>query len=118
MRIILCCITAVLLIVSCKSKDKKQTGGETVITENKDKGDSLLLTDSSWGWINASANIDVLKNLYGDANIKDETICGAECIDSVDVTMVYPGSDRAFIVYWEDSFYHKRIGFIRCYTQN
>lgn len=115
MRIILSFITCVIFFVACQQKDKKQKG-ETVVTENKRLADSLLLTDSTWGWIDSSADFDDLQKLYGEANIKDETICGAECIDSVDVTFVYPGSDKEFIIYWEDSFYHRKIGMIRCYT--
>jgi len=118
MRIIFSFIVASLLIISCKSKDKKTTREENVVAETKNKGDSLLLTDSTWGWIDSSTNFDALKKLYGESNIKDDTICGAECLDSVAVTIVYPGSNREFIVYWEDSLYHKKIGMIRCYTSD
>ena len=117
MRIILSFIACVIFLAACKNKDKKQTT-ETVLTENKKLADSLLLTDSTWGWIDGSTYFEALKKLYGESNIKDETICGAECIDSVDVTLVYPGSNREFIIYWEDSLYHKQIGMIRCYTPN
>ncbi len=114
MRIIPCFIACVLFTTACKQKDKKKPG-ETVLTENKRLADSLLLTDSTWGWIDHSTNFDGLKKLYGESNIKDETICGAECVDSVDVTLVYPDSNKEFIVYWRDSFYHRQIDLERCY---
>src|SRR5687767_3839803 len=117
MRIILCFIACVIFFTACKQKDKKQTG-ETVLTENKRLADSLLLTDSTWGWIDSSTDFADLEKLYGGSNIKNDTICGPECIDSVAVTIVYPESNREFIVYWEDSFYHKKIGMIRCYTKD
>lgn len=113
MRIVISFIAAIMLIVSCKQKDKNQSGGNGATDKTK-TGDSLLVTDSSWGWITASANIDDLKKLYGGANVKDERICGPECVDSFDVTLLYAGSDRETIVYWEDSFYHKKVNMVRC----
>jgi len=115
MRIILSFIVSVFLIVSCKQKDKKATAEETALPENKKLADSVLVTDSTWGWIDNATDFEGLKKLYGESNVKDDTICGPECVDSVTVTMVYPGSNKQFVIYWEDSFYHKQIGFIRCY---
>jgi hypothetical protein len=117
MRIFICCIAAIVLVVSCKQKDKKQ-GDEKTTQEIKNVSDSVLVTDSTWGSITVSSDFDDLKKMYGESNIKDETICGPECVDSVDVTLVYPGSNKEFIVYWEDSLYHKKIGLIRCYTKD
>ena len=45
--------------------------------------------------------------------MKDERICGAECVDSVDVTIIYPDSPREITVYWNDSAYHKEIGMLQ-----
>ncbi|NOT50857.1 MAG: hypothetical protein HOP10_06245 [Chitinophagaceae bacterium] len=119
MRNILCFVAAVLLIAACKSKDKnKKIDAEVPFTEFRKSGDSVLITDSTWGWIVAGDSIETLKELYGGSNIRDETICGPECVDSVDVTLVYPGSNREFVVYWEDSLYHKKIRLIRCNTKD
>lgn len=115
MRSVLCFVIGILFIVACKQKDKKQPG-ENGNTENKAPVDSVLLADGVWGEINVLTTIDDLKKIYGESNLRDETICGPECIDSFDVTKVYPETNKEFIVYWQDSLYHKRIGFIRCYT--
>ncbi|HEV7781998.1 MAG TPA: hypothetical protein VGO58_12075 [Chitinophagaceae bacterium] len=101
------------IICSCKNEKK-----ETPVAEKKEAVvvDTTLLTDSSWGLIAEATDLAGLQNSYGISNVKDDRICGAECIDSVDVTLVYPGTSKEFIVYWEDSFYHKKIALIRCYT--
>lgn len=115
MRSVLCLVISVFFIVACKQKDKKQPGGDDT-TGNKAPVDSVLLAEGVWGEINVLTNFDDLKKIYGETNIRDERICGPECIDSFDVTKVYPETNREFIIYWQDSLYHKRIGFIRCYT--
>lgn len=76
------------------------------------KSNSKLITETSWSGITKSTNYSGLIKIFGTSNIKDERICGAECVDSVDVTMVFPGSAKEIIVYWADSLYHKRIGFL------
>lgn len=103
------------IVYGCDNKDKK-TGA---VTEKPGiKTDSKLVTDSSWGLINKNTDFAGLQNIYGNPNVKDERICGPECIDSLDVTIIFPGKDNEFIVYWEDSLYHKKIGLIRCYADD
>lgn len=116
MKIFLSFIVAIILIVSCQSKDKKKTADENVVVSKIDRGDQTLLSDSAWGWVNPSHTIDSLKMIFGDSLVKDERICGAECADSVDVTIIYPNSNNEFIIYWDDSAYHKKIVFIRTYN--
>lgn len=106
------------LLVCCGQKDKKNepspgaNGTDTMATV---AADSFLVTASSWGPITAATDIEALKKLYGIANILDERICGPECADSFDVTTVFPETNRSFTVYWQDSFYHRKIMMIRCY---
>ena len=107
-----------LIMISCKQKKDNETGGNISVVDPKKTIDPFLLTDSSWGGITGSTGIAGLKTLYGDARIKDERICGPECADSVDVTKVNPGDSLEFIVYWQDSAYHNKIGLIRCYSIN
>ncbi len=117
MRIILSFIACAFLILSCKQKDQKKE--ENIRESLANLGaDTTLVTNTTWGLISATVDIDGLKAMYDPVNIKDERICGAECVDSVDVTIVYPGSKLEFIVYWQDSLYHKQIAMIRCYTEN
>ncbi|HWR33801.1 MAG TPA: hypothetical protein VN451_09750 [Chitinophagaceae bacterium] len=113
MRIFFPALISLLLIISCKQKNT-DPGGKITLSEIRSPADSLLLSDSTWGGITALTDFDELKQLYSESNIKDERICGPECVDSFDVTRIYPGSNREFIVYWQDSLYHKQIGFIRC----
>ena len=104
-----------LVLNSCN--DKKKTS--TVDTDKSviEKVDSTLITDSSWGPITANTNFESLIKIYGDANVKNETICGPECVDSIDVTIVYPNTNREITVYWDDSAYHKKIGMIETAVQ-
>lgn len=111
-------ITFLLLIVaalvdSCGNKDKKSTP----VTEKQEvKIDSTLITDSSWGLITKNTDFAGLQAIYGTSNVKDERVCGPECIDSIDVTIIYPETKNEAIIYWKDSAYHKTIGMIRCYS--
>lgn len=116
MRILLCFFTAITLFVSCKQKNKKQPSEETVLPANK--VDSTLVTDSSWGPIRRDADLATLETLYGKTNIKDEWICGAECIDTILVTKVFPGQAHEITVYWDDSAFHKKIVMLEVYRDS
>ena len=117
MKKLLLSLVAASIIYSC-SDNKKQSTIST--TEEKEiiKIDSTLITDSGWGPVTKTADIGSLKNIYGEANVKDETICGPECADSIDVTKIYSGTQNEFIVYWKDSLYHKTISFIETMLEN
>lgn len=112
MKQILCSIIIVVSFIACK--DEKKSGGQPT-SNDKPMIDSTLVTDSSWGPITATTDFESLKKIYGDGNVKDERICGPECIDSLDVTKVYPGDSKEIIIYWKDSAYHKAIGLIQSY---
>lgn len=102
-----------VLFISCKNSDKK-TAGTPV--PDKPVIDPLLITDSTWGLIHENMSFSDLQVLYGhDSLLKDARICGAECVDSVDVTILYPGSKNESTIYWKDSAYHRTISFIECY---
>lgn len=94
---------------NCGSKDKKNI---PVAEETTAKIDSTLLTDSSWGTITKTTDFAGLQAIYGSANVKDERICGPECVDSINVTRIYPEKKSQFTVYWKDNQYHKSIAFI------
>jgi hypothetical protein len=114
MRTIIFLAFSTLLMISCNPKKEKEPQSNIVNTDQKKTADPFLLTDSSWGGITAATDITGLKSLYGDTHIKDERICGPECADSIDVTTVNPGDSLEFVVYWQDSMYHKKISFIKC----
>ena len=80
--------------------------------------DSLLITDSSWGLIRPNMKFTDLKAVYGEANLKDERICGPECVDSLDVTKLYPGTINEAIIYWKEKAWHKTIAMIVCYQDS
>lgn len=99
---------AFLTIISCTNgKKEKPTEKKLPVLI-----DSNLVTDSAWGPITSSTDYSGLQTIYGTANIKDEPICGPECIDSIDVTKVFPDTEREITVYWRDSLYHKSIVYI------
>ncbi len=117
MKKILFLLAFIISMASCKQKLKKQSTSEndkpaTVVV------DTLLITDTSWGLINSQHNFSDLKVMYGEVNIKDERICGPECVDSIDVTKLYPDTKNEAIIYWQDSAYHKKIGMILCYNDS
>jgi hypothetical protein len=116
MKKILIFVCFIISFTSCKQKEKKET---TVENEKPAiKIDSLLITDTSWGFINSKLNFSDLKVIYGEDNVKDERICSPECIDTIDVTKIYPGTSKEIIVYWKDSAYHKTIGMLLCYADS
>ncbi|MBP6590284.1 MAG: hypothetical protein KAX45_02835 [Chitinophagaceae bacterium] len=97
--------------ISCKQKDK--SGPATNVPPVST--DSFMITDSSWGFITAGMAVEDVKKTYGNANVKDERICGPECMDSIDVTKVFPGQPDEFTIYWNDTAYHRIITAIECY---
>jgi hypothetical protein len=102
-------LVLLLLCFACGNKTEKK---QTVILKDEEV-DPSLVTDSSWGAIRRGSDFNELKIIFGESNVKDERICGAECVDSVDVTIVHPGKNEELIIYWADSAgYHQRIGFI------
>lgn len=104
-----------VLLASCTEQKKPAAEPTPVITPLPPIVDSLLITDSSWGLIRQDMNYSDLKVIYGESNLKDERICGPECVDSVDVTKLYPGTVNEAIIYWKDKAWHKTIAMIMCY---
>ncbi len=100
------------IITSC-ANDKKEKSAEIIKTVVVD---STLITDSSWGPITKKSTIADLIQIFGAASVVDERVCGPECADSIDITKVYPETEKEFIVNWVDSFYHKNISFIECWN--
>jgi hypothetical protein len=116
MKKVFICLSLFSFLFACKSKDKE--GSKPTNVTAKAAIDSTLVTDSAWGLITSVTSFDDLKTIYGAATIKDERICGPECIDSLDVTLLYPGTKNESIIYWKDSAYHKQIGSIECYSDS
>ncbi|MEO7922856.1 MAG: hypothetical protein ABIR30_04210 [Chitinophagaceae bacterium] len=102
-------ILAIALLISCSNDKKEKTPADTPNVAI----DSSLVTDSSWGAVTASTDFTGLQTIYGRSNVTDERICGPECVDSLDVTVIYTGTPKEIIVYWKDSAYHKSIGTLR-----
>lgn len=104
---------AFAVIGACKNNETKSDSNVTAVLPAQ--LDSFLVTDSSWGLIEAASGIDDLRAVYGRSSLVDERICGAECIDSVDVTFLYRGTKNEATIYWKDSAYHKLISFVESY---
>jgi hypothetical protein len=113
MRIRLLPVCLAFIAIACNSKDK-ETPAIPAGSKKPVATDPLLITDSSWGAITKTADFKTLVSLYGATNVKDDRICGPECIDSLDVTLLYPNQPNESIIYWKDSAYHKTIAFIEC----
>jgi hypothetical protein len=103
------------VIYSCTNDKKEKADNIPPVVEKKI--DSTLVTDSAWGLVTATTDVEGLKSFYGAVNVKDERICGPECIDSIDVTKIYAETPREIIVYWKDSAYHKNIGMMESYAE-
>lgn len=112
-------ITIILLLTafafSCNNNSQEKNGSPQPVVVTK--VDSTLVTDSAWGAITSRTDYAGLQQLFGAGNVKDERICGPECIDSINVTFVYRDTDKEITVYWADSAYHKSIVFLECYSE-
>jgi hypothetical protein len=106
-----------LTVLACSCKNSSQEKKEPQSPGLVKNIDSTLVTDSAWGPITPQTDFAGLQQLYGAANIKDERICGPECIDSINVTFVYRDTDKEITVYWADSAWHKTIVFLECYSE-
>jgi hypothetical protein len=95
-----------LIIIAACNNDKKSS---PVSDPAQGKIDSTLVTDSTWGPIGRNADLATLEGLYGKNNIKDEWICGAECMDTILVTKIFPDQTQEITVYWDDGAFHKKI---------
>jgi hypothetical protein len=100
------------VIYSCGNNDKKTTP----VTEKPDvKIDSTLITDSSWGLITKNTDFVRLLAIYGESNVKDKRVCGPECMDSIDVTIIYPETNKQITINWKTGDYHKTIAYIEAW---
>lgn len=123
MKKLILILPALIFFISCQSKNeaKKTDISNADSSANEDihyyKIDLIQISDSSWGSVTKNTRFEDLQMIYGEQNVKDERICGPECIDSLDVTQVYPGTNKAFTVYWKEKQYHKKIEMIECYTE-
>lgn len=114
MRLLTFILFASIIFVACKSKDKEPESkpAEPVIAK-----DSLLVTDTSWGVVTKDLSFTDLVGLFGKEQLKDERICGPECADSIDVTYIFPGTDKEITVYWKAGAWHKNIAFLETYKE-
>lgn len=113
MRLLIPLLLAACLL-SCnsnKTEEGEQKTGEVSV-------DSTLITESSWGAIQKSTDYEGLIKIFGETPVEDSTILGAEGIDTLQVTYIYPGTEKELIVHWRDSLYHRTIGFIETYQPN
>lgn len=108
-------IGLIALLAACKNEQKKTPSTPVVVSPAAI--DSFLVTDSSWGLIDAGTNVEKLKTIFGEENILDVRECDAECIDSIDVTKVYPGHPDEITIIWKDAAYHREIGLIQCFGE-
>lgn len=101
------------VLAACKNEERKTVSpANTVVSAPVD---SFLITDSSWGLIRANTGIDELEKIFGKDNVRDVRECDAECMDSIDVTKIYPGGENEITIIWRDTAYHKEIGLIECF---
>jgi hypothetical protein len=114
MRIFLFLLLITSLLTSCSSNKTETHKDNTPIV----KSDSTLVTDSTWGPITRDADLARLEALYGKSNLKDEWICGAECIDTILVTKIFPNQAHEITVYWDDSAFHKKIVMLEVYRDS
>lgn len=92
---------SVTFFFSCKNKEKGAPGVHNPAVSI----DSFLVTDSSWGPITASTTPADLVRIYGQDNVKNVRECDAECMDSIDVTKIYPGQKNEITIQWNDTAY-------------
>lgn len=113
-KAILIPVLFLLISYSCKQKEKAAADNKIPATGI----DSFLVTDSSWGMIRSQMDIGQLQSVYGKNNLLDIRECDAECMDSIDVTKLFPGTKNEVTIYWDDTAYHKIIREINCFGDN
>lgn len=115
MKQVIALLIASAILFSC-TNDKKEKTADVPPVKEEVKIDSFLVTDTSWGAINAKTDFNGLLTILGPTNVKDERVCGPECADSINVTVLFEGTPQKATVYWaDDSNYHKKIGYIECW---
>ncbi|HEX4876263.1 MAG TPA: hypothetical protein VFV31_06290 [Chitinophagaceae bacterium] len=125
MKKLIIILPALLFFIGCQNKNEtKSTDDNSPAVDsaattdiNYYKVDLIQVTDSAWGSVTKNTNYEDLLSIYGEQSVKDERICGPECIDSLDVTQVYPGTEKAFTIYWKEKRYHQKIDMIICDTE-
>lgn len=108
-------IVFAILLLGCNNEKKESPATETTNETPKPAAvvkDNFLVTDSSWGIITENYSKGELVTAFGAENVKDETICGPECIDSIRITKVFPEAPKEIIIHWKDNLYHKSIRLI------
>lgn len=108
-------IAFAILLLGCNNEKKDSPASETANEATKPPAivkENFLVTDSSWGYITENTSKEELVTAFGAGNVKDETICGPECMDSIRVTKVFPDTQKEFIIYWKDGQYHKSVRLI------
>lgn len=108
-------IAVATFLLSCNNEKKDSPASETTNEVAKPAAlvkDNFLVTDSSWGIISEKTGKEELVAAFGAENVKDETICGPECIDSIRITKVFPETQKELIIHWKDGLYHKGIRLI------
>jgi hypothetical protein len=100
----------VLLFFACQNY-RQQTDSFPAMTDAEQ-----MITDSSWGPIDASTSFEQLKKIFPHQQIKDTTIF-IEPYDQdslIRVTEIW--GDHRFAIFWKEGSYHQKIAFIRSYV--
>jgi hypothetical protein len=121
---------SLLFLLSCNSKKTKKESTDKIDStatatvdsaSEKDihyyKVDLVEVGESGWGAISEFTNFEELVATYGEGNVIDERICGPECADSIDITKVYPNTNKELIVHWKEKEYHKMVSMVECYAE-
>lgn len=104
---------SVTFFFSCKNKEKGSPGMNTPSASI----DSFLITDSSWGLITASTTPGDLVRIFGQENVKNVRECDEECMDSIDVTKIYPGQKNEITIQWNGTAYQGGISMIQSFNE-
>lgn len=101
-----------LVFTSCHDNEDKKADKPQEVDTNK-----FLLTDSSWGKIRLATTYKDLVDIFGESSIVNERICGPECVDSLDVTIIKRGTPEEIIVYWHINRYQQEIASLQSYAE-
>jgi hypothetical protein len=112
MKKIACFVFISLFILSCANDKKEKKEKEDIPVSQID---SLLVTDSTWGLISESSTMESLQAAYGKEKLEDRRVCDMECQDSINITVLYPGTNNEATIYWQENAYHQRIARVECY---
>ena len=126
-------ITSIALLLGCNNaKEAKSSAAQGPVATTTAKASApkiepgvpapsanlFEISDAGWGAINEHTNFEALQAAYGASNVVDDKICEGECTTYVEITRVYPDTNKALTIYWKEGQHHKAVSMVECNAES